>query len=203
MPKQPTNDVLKARIEAAELLGLNPRRLSPVDVLRCDLVATLRATIDHTNAGLLAGGATATVLAVHTSAIEQLRKLLPADKLEPSAHRSDWREQMLQAYFATRERAAQAGQGYDGLQRENERLRAEVEQLKALTGKTSEHSDIPMVVERVPVAAGNVVPLAPRSPPPATPQYNYETERGWRDHVLPDGNISSRPMSAGKYWGPV
>jgi hypothetical protein len=104
-----------------------------------------------------------------------------------------------------RARGAAAGQGYDGLVLENERLEAEVAALKALAGKTSEHSDIPLVVERVPVAAGNVVPLAPRSPPPATPQYDYDTERGWRDHVLPDGTITSTPFGGGsrKYWGPV
>jgi hypothetical protein len=80
----------------------------------------------------------------------------------------------------------------DGLRAEVEALDAEVADLQArLAGKTSEHSDVPTMVERVPAAGGNVVPLPRPNPPaaPAAPQYNYNRERGWRDHVPPDGSI--------------
>jgi hypothetical protein len=199
-----SNDLAKTRREAVVLLGLDPARpMCPADSLRVHLVSTLRLVIDAAGETVLEGG-TADIGRL-VGAVEQLTKLLPKAATAPVQPRDRWRSEMLAAYFATRERAAQAGQGLDGLQRENERLRAEVEQLKALAGKTSQHSDIPTVVARVPVAAGNVVPLAPRSPPPATPQYDYDTERGWRDHVLPDGTITSTPFGGGsrKYWGPV
>jgi hypothetical protein len=67
-----------------------------------------------------------------------------------------------------------------------------VAELKAgPTPAESEHSDIPLVVARVLAPAANVVPLPRPNPPaaPAAPQYNYNRERGWRDHVLPDGSI--------------
>jgi hypothetical protein len=52
-----------------------------------------------------------------------------------------------------------------------------------LAGKTPEHSDIATMVQRVPAPArGNVVPM-PRPNPPAVPAYDYNTQRGWRDHV--------------------
>ena len=59
------------------------------------------------------------------------------------------------------------------------------------TPAESEHSDLPLVVARVLAPAANVVPLPRPNPPaaPAAPQYNYNRERGWRDHVLPDGSI--------------
>jgi uncharacterized small protein (DUF1192 family) len=149
MSKRPTNDVLKARAEAAELLSLDPGRLGPADVLRCDLVATLRATIDRTSAELLAGSGTVSLLGVHTSAIEQLRKLLPEHKLAPPPEpRGDPRQAMWQIYKTMRERGeiglkalppeGDSQHRIDELEAENERLKAR------LAGKTLD------VVERVP-----------------------------------------------------
>jgi hypothetical protein len=38
----------------------------------------------------------------------------------------------------------------------------------------------------------------------AAPKYDYDKEQGWKDFVLPDGNISPTPMSGGRrWWGPV
>jgi hypothetical protein len=208
MAEKPTNDVLKARAEAAELLGLgdNPERLCASDRLRVDLVVTLRAAIDHAAQSLVDGDGGSADLGRLISATESLIKLLPNRELpKPASSRVDPREIMLRTYLTMRERGALAGEGYDGLQRENERLSAEVAALKAAASPV-EHSDIPMVVERVPApAGGNVVPLPRSNPPaaPAAPQYDYDKERNWRDHVLPDGSISSRPMSSGKWWGPV
>jgi hypothetical protein len=50
-----------------------------------------------------------------------------------------------------------------------------------------------------PPAAPAAVAPAPRSAAP----YDYSKERGWRDHVLPDGTITPVPMSRGRWWGPV
>jgi len=110
-----------------------------------------------------------------------------------------------------RERDADAFEGYDGKVKQVEALQAEIAQLRAqLAGKTPEDSDVPTVVERVPAPApaAKVVPLpraaAPAPAAKASPSYDYDRERGWRDHVQPDGSISPTPFGGGrKWWGPV
>jgi hypothetical protein len=128
------------------------------------------------------------------SATESLIKLLPGRELPqpvPQHDRNDPRQLIFEQYMEMRRRGALAGEGYDGKVARIAELEAEVAELKALAGKTTEHSDIPTVVERVPAPAANVVPLSRPNPPavPAAPQYDYNRERGWRDHVLPDGSI--------------
>jgi hypothetical protein len=186
MAEQQRSDAELARREAAVLVGLDPARpMCPADSLRVDLVSTLRLVID--------------------AATESLIKLLPGRELpKPTSSRDDPRETMLRTYLQMRERGALAGEGYDGKVARIAELEAEVAALKARLAGKSEHSDIPAVVERVPASAGgNVVPL-PRPAAPAAPTYDYNKERGWRDHVLPDGSISREPFGGGrKYWGPV
>ena len=41
-----TDDLERARREAAELLALDPDKLSPGDRLRCELISALRAAVD-------------------------------------------------------------------------------------------------------------------------------------------------------------
>jgi hypothetical protein len=50
-----------------------------------------------------------------------------------------------------------------------------------------------------------VIEARPNPPAaPAAPAYDYTRERGWRDHVLPSGEITPTPMSGGRRWlGPV
>jgi uncharacterized small protein (DUF1192 family) len=199
--------------ESALELGLDPGCLGPADVLRCDLVATLRATIDRTSAELLAGGGTVSLLGVHTSAIEQLRKLLPEHKLAPPPehHHDDPRQAMWEIYKTMRERGELSLREIpdEGLMQAkiNEQA-AEIERLKAqlVGGLAPVPPDVPMLVESVPAPAGaNVVPLPRPNPPAASaaPRYDYNVERSWRDHVLPDGSISPTPMSRTRWWGPV
>jgi hypothetical protein len=172
------------------------------------------AAVDAATESLLAGNSSAGDIGRLTNSVDALVRLLPKAATEPASSRVDPREQMLRTYQTMRARGAAAGQGYDGLVLENERLIAELEQLKAevaalkarQAGKTSEHSDIPTMVERVPAPAANVVPLSRPNPPaaPAAPAYDYDRERGWRDHVLPSGDITSTPFGGGRhYWGPV
>jgi hypothetical protein len=75
MSKKPTNDVLKARVEAAELLGFgdDPQRLCIADRLRVDLVVSLRAAIDHASASLLDDGSSSSDLARLVAAVESSR----------------------------------------------------------------------------------------------------------------------------------
>jgi hypothetical protein len=183
----------KARTEIIGLFGWNAGVLAPDQMLRLDCAVALRLALDDLQGRLIRGEPID--MSRMLTASEALAKLLPPAVLAsppPEHDRDDPRQLLFEMYMQMRERGALAGEGYDGrvvriaeLEAEVERLTAELTALKA--GKT-EHSDIPTMVERVPAAGGNVVPM-PRPNPPAAPQYNYDTERGWRDHVLPDGSI--------------
>jgi hypothetical protein len=123
MPKKPTNDVLKARVEAAELLGFgdDPQRLCIADRLRVDLVVSLRAAIDHASASLLDDGSNSSDLARLVNAVEYLTKLLPERQLAaPESQRDDPREVLWQMFKEGRERAALGFEGYDGKVRQVE-----------------------------------------------------------------------------------
>jgi hypothetical protein len=203
-----SNDLVKARQEAAALLGLDPARpMCPADSLRVDLVSTLRLVIDAAGETVLEGGSADIGRLV--GAVEQLTKLLPKAATEAPSHREDPREALLKIIMTMRERDADAFEGYDGKVKQVEVLQAEIAQLKAqLAGQAPEDSDVPTVVE--PAPAANVVPLskpraaAPATPAKASPSYDYDRERGWRDHVQPDGSISPTPFGGGrKWWGPV
>jgi hypothetical protein len=185
-----SNDLAKAHREAAALLGLDPAHpLCPADGLRVDLVSTLRLVIDAAGETVLEGGSVD--LSRLVNAVETLIRLLPGRELPQPARehdRNDPQRLLFEMYMAARRRGGVSDEGkiVDGLRDEVEALQAEVAELKAgLAG----NSDILTVVERVPAfAAGNVVPLQ-RPSPPAAPAYDYDRQRGWRDHVLPDGSI--------------
>ena len=82
----PTNDdIALARSEAAELLGLDPDRLSPGDRLRCELVAALRCAVDDELGKVTS--ARAPDLARLIVAVEALTKFLAEAKPDP--HRLD------------------------------------------------------------------------------------------------------------------
>ena len=209
-PARRTDDAEQSAREACELLGLGnePSRLCPADRLRVDMVSTLRLVIDHAGEAAMEGGSADVGRLV--TAVEQLTRLLPKAATEAPSHREDPRKALLKIIMTMRERDADAFEGYDGKVKQVEALQAEVEQLRAqLAGKTSEHSDVPTMVKRVPApVGGNVVPLpraaAPAPAAKASPSYDYDRERGWRDHVQPDGSISPTPFGGGrKWWGPV
>ena len=192
------------------MLGVDLERLSAADGLRVDMISALRLVIDHEQATVLDGGSAD--LGKLNVAVASLIALLPNRELPQPAvdDRDDPRQLLLDQYMAMRARGeiSDEGKWVD----EIAALKAEVAQLLAqLAGKAPEDSDVPTVVERVPVPApaAKVVPLERRTPPPTSasappaPSYDYDRERGWRDYVQPDGSISPSPMSGGKYWGPV
>ena len=210
MAEKPTNDVLRARAEAAELLGFgdNPDRLCASDRLKVDLVCSLRAAIDHAAQSLVDGDGGSADLGRLIGATESLIKFLPKT-VEPVSHRADPRRALFELIMQQRERAGIPDEGTT--QATINAQATEIAQLRAqLAGKTPEDSDVPTVVERVPAPApaAKVVPL-PRAAAPgpaakASPSYDYDRERGWRDHVQPDGSISPTPFGGGrKWWGPV
>jgi hypothetical protein len=216
MAEQRSDDLLQARRESAELIGLDVEHLSPADTLRCDMISALRIVIDSEQANVVDGGRAD--LGRLVVATEQLIKLLPERQLAaPESQRDDPRRVMFEIYKQMRERgelSLKALPPEGGHQHRIDELEAENERLKAQLagGLAPVPPDVPMVVERMPApVGGNVVPL-PRSNPPAAsaapqssaaPQYDYDRERGWRDHVLPDGTITPTPMSRGRWWGPV
>jgi hypothetical protein len=207
--RQPTTDAERSAREACQLLDLgdDPSRLCASDRLKVDLVSTLRLVIDHAGQVALEGG-TADIGRL-VVAVEQLTRLLPKAATEAPSHREDPRKALLKIIMTMRERDADAFEGYDGKVKQVEVLQAEIAQLKAqLAGQAPEDSDVPTVVE--PAPAANVVPLSkPRAAAAApaakaSPSYDYDRERGWRDHVQPDGSISPTTFGGGrKWWGPV
>jgi hypothetical protein len=123
-----SDDLLRSRQEAALLLRLDPQNLSPSDALRCDLIATLRLSIDSAQADALEGRAAD--LGRLIVATESLVKLLPSDPPK-EANRSDPRVVLWNIIKEGRDRAALGFEGYDGKCKQIEALQAEVAALKA------------------------------------------------------------------------
>jgi len=137
-------------------------------------------------------------------AVEQLTKLLPKTATEAPSHRADPRKALLALILQMRERGEIADRAEEpGLRERIAALEAENKRLRACAAPGA------APVEAVPAAPANVVPMKPPAPAapapaaPAAPAHDYDRERGWRDHVLPDSSISPTPMSGGKWWGPV
>ena len=203
-PARHTDDAERAAVEACELLGFGnePSRLCASDRLKVDLVSTLRLVIDHAGQVALEGG-TADIGRL-VGAVEQLTKLLPKTATEAPSHRADPRKALLALILQMRERGEIADRAEEpGLRERIAALEAENKRLRAGAAPGA------APVEAVPAAPANVVPMKPPAPAapapaaPAAPAYDYDRERGWRDHVLPDSSISPTPMSGGKWWGPV
>jgi hypothetical protein len=191
MAEPRSDNLLRSRQEAALLLRLDPQNLSASDALRCDLIATLRLSIDSAQADALEGRAAD--LGRLIVATESLVKLLPSEPPKPASSSPSPQEIMWRTYKQMRDRGADVGQGYDGkvkqveaLQSEVEQLKGEIEQLKAqLAGsvplpdnvvKMSLRNDIPS-----PSAPASAAPAAP--PEPAPPQYQLvPADEPWRPY---------------------
>jgi hypothetical protein len=76
-----SDDLQRSRHEAALLLRLDPQNLSPSDALKCDLISTLRLSIDSAQADALDGHAAD--LGRLIVATETLVKLLPTAPPKP------------------------------------------------------------------------------------------------------------------------
>jgi hypothetical protein len=129
MAEQRSDDLLRSRQEAALLLRLDPSNLSPSDALRCDLIATLRLSIDSAQADALEGRAAD--LGRLIVATESLVKLLPSEPPKLESQRDDPRVVLWNIIKEGRDRAALGFEGYDGKCKQIEALQAEVAALKA------------------------------------------------------------------------
>jgi hypothetical protein len=184
------DDRTQARREAATLLGVDIERLTAADSLRVDMISALRLVIDSEQATILTGGSAD--LGKLNVAVQSLIALLPNRELpESAASRVDPRAHMWAVYSEMRRRGADVGQGYDGLKLENERLRAEIAELKAAGPAPASDAPPPAA----PPAPSNVVPLsrpsaaaAPASPPfvngtsDLVARYAVPDEP-WREHL--------------------
>jgi len=180
---EPT-DALEARREAAELLGLDlGRPICPADNLKVDLVLALRRVIDAASESVLDGSSVDISRLVN--AVDTLTSLLPKKELAQRED-DDWRERLWTMYKTGRDRAAAAGQGYDGVVATNEKLTAEIEALRAelaaLRGEAPPEPGLPVA------RADNVLslphPLA-NSAPAATPAPHPHERASERSDVSP------------------
>jgi hypothetical protein len=211
--EQQPSDYLRARAEAAELLGVDVELMCASDALRVDLAVVLRRAVDSAAEDMFAGNQVD--IARLVSATEKLIDLLPAPELpRPVSRRDDPREKMLQIYLDMRRRGEisdrapaptlsrrlqEVEQQNTALRAENARLRGDIEQPRAAGGSEPESDvdgDLVMSVSQ-PTAA---------SAPPAPPVILTDAvaDESWKNYITPDGEIASRPFGATqKYWGPV
>jgi hypothetical protein len=141
MAEQRSDDLQRSREEAALLLRLDPQNLSPSDALRCDLIATLRLSIDSAQADALDGRAAD--LGRLIVATESLVKLLPSETPKPETQHGDPREVMFKIYMEMRERGEVPPEGHfqhriNELELENERLRAALGGSSAITPREAD-----------------------------------------------------------------
>jgi hypothetical protein len=167
MAKQPGDDH-SARGEAAELLGITVENMSAADVLRVDLIVSLRAVIDAEQANVLAGSSAD--LGKLNVAVQSLIALLPNREL-PKPERDDpydpagAREKLWRLYKQARDN----GELFYATT-ERQQLLDRIEALEAqLRGETEGHAP-PAPSPPQAVSGDNVLPLtALNSPPAATP----------------------------------
>ena len=153
MAKRRSNDLTRARAEAAALLRLDAEHLSTADALRCDIVASLRLVIDAAQADVLSG--TSSDLGKLLVAVETLTKLLPAraEAVRPDAHGNHGaKEKVLQLLVSAIEADAvelreRAERVEGGEQSEVAQLRREVALLRARLGEQPQVEGAPTVTE--------------------------------------------------------
>jgi hypothetical protein len=218
----------KARTDVATMLGYDLDALSPEQSTRVDVATALRVLLD-TQSGRLVRGESLDAREL-LMASEALSRLLPPLREPAAGPREDPREVMWQIYKTMRERGELNLRKPDEgpLQAKIDELQAEIAALKAGSSAhapiTPLLSDIvppseraecdsgpPVGLDDPPQRSTTVIEAVPNppaasvapAPRPAAPAYDYNKERGWRDHVLPDGTITSTPMSRGRWWGPV
>jgi hypothetical protein len=219
-----TDDAELALAEACKLLGCggDPSKLCGADRVRVGMVAGLMAAVDAATESLLAGNSSAGDIGRLTSSVDALIRLLPKAATEPAQTREDPRKALLDLILTMRDRDEIADRAEEpSLREEIAALRTENEMLRraaraAGASVTPPEADVVPPGELGEFYVGGPKPgpddhLAPPRTPrviegeamPA-PSYDYDRERGWRDHVQPDGSISPTPFGGGrKWWGPV
>jgi hypothetical protein len=192
-----SDDLQRSREEAALLLRLDPQNLSPSDALRCDLIATLRLSIDSAQADALDGRAAD--LGRLIVATESLVKLLPSEPPKAASSHVDPRQRMWETYSAMRERgeAFERTQVVPGLQARIAELEAEIAQLKGEgPPEPSPQGRLPENVRTLSpkgAPAASTEPAQPKPRPSPSVVVIEPRDEPWRAYVEPDGSIRSTP----------
>jgi hypothetical protein len=208
------DDIAKRRAEAAALLNLDADNMSPADVLRVDLVSTLRSVIDDEQAKSAASSSAD--LARLITAVDALAKMLPARTLEEQPSRitgESARQKLLEVVLAViaaedAEAAARASE-METIASEMERDPAVLRRLESERVITPSLGDIVPPGEQGQLHVGPVVgpddhkarpkPIidAKPNPPPSAPRYELvPREEPWREWVRPDGSIRTSRWSS-------
>jgi hypothetical protein len=196
--EQRTDDLQRARREAAELLGLDVERpLCPADALRIDLVCALRRVVDAASETVLEGGTVD--LSRLVNAVETLIGLLPKRELPQSANQPDPREAMWRVYKSMRDRgeAFEREQVVPKLTAEIAALRAELAALRGGDAAPVPASPVARAanVVALPTPPANSAPAPAAEPQPrAKPAWETWLERG--------GHSAATPGSMGDRWSP-
>jgi hypothetical protein len=229
---QRSDDRSQARSEAAALLGVDIDHLSPADGLRVDMVSALRLVIDAEQASVLSGSSAdlgKLNIAVQSLIALMPGRELPAP--EQRDDRDD-REAMIaplrklyrylheQVHTLSAENAqlrarlglpgalgghSTGGGGSTAIDPAEADITPPGELGECYVGSRPGPDDPkpPVTIDGKVVKRPKPPAAAAPAPRPAAPAYDYNKERGWRDHVLPDGTITPTPMSRGRWWGPV
>jgi hypothetical protein len=219
------NVYTKVRGEIAALFGWNVENLSPDQALRVDTATALRLALDHLQGGIVRGESID--ITKMLTASEALARLLPPAVLAtpPAEQREDhgaavapllklFRYLHESVHTLTAENATLKARLGEGSAPVPPMLNESVpvnpptrdivppsERAECDAGPRAGHDD-PKPRRPGPVIEGVAQPKPPAAP--AAPKYDYDKEQGWKDYVLPDGNISPTPIGGGRrWWGPV
>ena len=176
------DDLDRARAESAELLGLNPDKLTPAGALKCELVSALRSVVDDELGKVdRANAADLSRLIVAVEALTKFLKESPADERSEDDEDGDPHERLMRIidnWIAAdeAEKAERVAQGLpanetEALRLENASLREEVARLRGLPAPDGERVIDPPTSDIVPPGEQGRLyvgppPLGPDDPKP-------------------------------------
>ena len=179
------DDLDRARAESAELLGLNPDKLTPAGALKCELVSALRSVVDDELGKVdRANAADLSRLIVAVEALTKFLKESPADERSEDDEDGDPHERLMRIidnWIAAdeAEKAERVAQGLpanetEALRLENASLREEVARLRGLPAPEGERVIDPPTSDIVPPGEQGRLYVGP--PPPPGPDDPKPTE---------------------------
>jgi hypothetical protein len=128
------DDLDRARAESAELLGLNPDKLTPAGALKCELVSALRSVVDDELGKVdRANAADLSRLIVAVEALTKFLKESPADERSEDDEDGDPHERLMRIIdnWIAAEEAERAERGLSGLMPDLSSAQARIDELEA------------------------------------------------------------------------
>jgi len=198
-----TDDFERARLEAAELLGLDPDKLTPGDRLRCELISALRAAVDD-ELGKVTSSRAAD-LGKLIIAVETLTRFLadakPKEDERGAIYRKDPYKVMddIVARFIAAEEADRRERGLGPKIHDEAELQARVDDLELelvrLRGAQPHALPAPDAGEPIDVPTGDVVPPGE--------QTDRNFHRGGPRPGPDDRKAGPKPVIEGSWTGPA